>query len=171
MSEFYKTHKNLSAMFLAYGMKKSEDGASVVRQSILCNQDQLEEAKSGFERVISTTIYSLHQNPTTTVQALLNADWSGKYENPSTPYEDRLNIVSPLALQAIKSWKKRNPKEVHSEYEIPEFVPRVKKGPKALAKSIIVKNDQQSLKDAFAVAVKNTEVAEKMEVSSKKRKY
>jgi hypothetical protein len=60
-------------------------------------------------------------------------------------------------LKGLRKWQKKNPTPISSSFIIPAFMPKVKKQPKQKAKSIIVKNDQHNLKDAFALAAKINE--------------
>lgn len=150
MKEFYDKHKHeVSATFLIFGTPNNDS----VWQSILCCEDTLEETKRRFDAVHSISIYSI-QKSSATIQTLLNADFSGKYKEPVEAYPHRLRIVSSLALEAQKTWNKRNPNPIYSTYEIPEFVSQAKR--EALAKkSIFIKSDQHKIKDAFAIAVHN----------------
>lgn len=119
MSEFYEKHKELTAVYLVLGMKKTEDG--LIRQSVLCQFDVLDKVKSEFEKVLLVSIHSLHRNSTSTAHNILNTTWSGKYEKPVEPYEHRLRIVSDHAVGAAKAREKRRPKASYSSYVIPAF--------------------------------------------------
>jgi hypothetical protein len=169
MNDFYEKHKNLplSAMFLVFGMKKHEDGTGVIRHSIICHHDALDKTKSDFETVIYVNVYSLYRDSSTSVQTFLNADWSGKYLKPLEPLEQRIGIICEQAVKALDTIYKQHSGSALSSYEIPQFMVKIKKGPKPLAKSIVCKSDQYSLKDAFAMAAKQSEAAQKMEVDQK----
>jgi hypothetical protein len=164
MRDFYEKHKALpvSAMFLVMG-KKQLDGIGV-RHSVICKHGVLKKTKSEFDVVISVNIYSLYLDSNTSLQTLLNANWSGTYEKPLEPLGQRLGITSEKALKSHDTVYKVHSKTSFSSFLIPPFMIKVKKAPKALAKSIVCKSDQHSLKDAFAMAAKNNEIAEKMEV-------
>lgn len=167
MREFYEKHKNdLYAVFLVFGTKQNDGEVGDIRQSVLCNQASLETTQKEFIGFTSTTIYSLHKSSTTTIRNLLNTDLSGKYVQPAATCHNRLGIISPLALEAVRTWNKRNPKAVYSDYVIPEFMSQADKTERPIAKSIIVKSDQHSLKDAFAVAIKQNEKIKQMETES-----
>lgn len=157
----------LSTMFLVLGTKKQDDGVAASRCSVICGYDALEKTKSDFGNVVSVHVYSLHRASSTSVQTLLNADWSGKYEKPVEPFEQRLGIVCEQAVKALDTICRRRPKITTSSFVILPFMIKVKKGPKPLAKSIVCKSDQHSLKDAFAMAAKNNKAAEELEVDQK----
>jgi hypothetical protein len=82
MNKFYEQNKDLSAMFIIFGTTESDDGEGIMRRSVVCKQEKMEEAKKTFENVNSVSIYSLHRKLAPTIQALLNADWSGCHEQP-----------------------------------------------------------------------------------------
>lgn len=166
LDDFYEKNKSLSlsATFMILGKKESENGGSPVRQSMLCNQDTLEQTKNDFDTVISTHVYSLHSNLNTSVQTLLNADWSGKYERPQKSIEQRLGIICTQAVKSHDKVQTHKSKATSSGFVIPPFNVRVKNGPKPLSSSIVCKSDQHKLKDVFAKAAKRNEAAEQMEV-------
>jgi hypothetical protein len=144
---------------MVLGTKNSEGGGSPIRQSIICDQDTLETTKSRFDNVISVHVYSLHRNSNTSVQTLLNTDWSGKYEQPLQSLERRLGIVSKQVASTSKSTEKP-----YIEHVIPQFETKTTKAARELAKSIICKSDQANLKDAFTAAINNNGSPEEMEV-------
>lgn len=161
MQEYYENNKDkIFTTFLLFG--ESKDG-TCFRQSTFCCQSMLEKVKESFGKIHSITVYSLHQNLKTTLHSLLNADWSGKYKEAISPYPERLRIISPLALKAQRMWNKNSPHHIYSTYEIPAFMPQVKRAP-LQRKNILIKSDQHTLKDAFAIEAGNNTDFEAMEV-------
>lgn len=154
MKDFYEKNLSLSATFSVSGLKKSENGSSLMRVTSLCSKEKLEETMSGYDRVFATTLYSL-QNVPSTKHDISSTDWHNKHDFPTVPHEYRFPIKSSLAIEARKTWNERNPDPVYSSYVNSTFDVSEKKVQKSTAKSFVIKSDQHSLKDAFAKATPN----------------
>ncbi|KAI6244151.1 hypothetical protein M3Y99_00086600 [Aphelenchoides fujianensis] len=79
MNGFWEAHRGgkqpLHATFIVLGESVQPDGRPL-RKSLLCQAANLAAAKEKFDRVSSVNVYSLHRQPLTALQPLLNADWS-----------------------------------------------------------------------------------------------